>query len=582
MADLSGRVLGGRYKIEERLGEGGMGQVWRGYDLNLKRRVAVKFIKEDPSSWSKKALDRFKEEALILARLEHSRILTVYDFGTENDGPESLIYLVMRLAVGGSLIDRLQQSGPLSFDESEHIFTQICQAVIYAHQKRVIHFDLKPSNILFDEAGDVLVADFGLAKILEDTTHVKASTRVGTWGYMAPEQIWGYDAGPESDVYALGIILYQMLTGEIPEQKFDNDRLVVDLEDFLPARIKSVIGMATKASRKERLASAYELMWEVKEAIPRNIDEAFIKEFDSRYNSPQALAFSPNGRFLAMSLVEGDQEGTSPEPAMCVLDINSEQIRRDLSDNDTDSSTFDGVHSPSFSYDAQILAAQTGRHIYLWDVNNGEKILRLAVSGLNDIAFSPVSNLLVYGCADGTMLLWDWANNQPAQQLEEQAMAVSSIAFSPDGTLLTSAYKDGSVRLWNIDYRQEVKRLANIHADKVVFSPNMRFLAAISGGGWDNDKFVMSLWDIESGQRVWQINGEANFPVKIAFSPNNQMLALGTGIGDDGYIELWDIKNQYQVWRELRRGNVWYNVAFNRQGCLALVNSYGHVELYRP
>ncbi len=645
MADFKDKILGGKYKIEKQLGAGGMGQVWQAYDLTLKRRVAIKFIKEDPSSWSKRTLDRFKEEALILAGLEHPHILRVYDFVDETDGPESLIYLVMSLAVGGSLMDRLQNSGPLTFTETEAIFTQVCQAIDFAHKKRVIHFDLKPSNILFDEAGNVLVADFGLSKILEETTHVKASTWAGTPGYMAPEQMWGDEAGPESDVYALGIILYQMLTGEIP-QRFYDDGPMVYLEDFLPPKIKSVIEVATKTSRKERHASADELAWEVKEAIPRNVDEAFIKEFFAPGGCCcYSIAYSPNGRRLAISSIyrknyigetfdwdaflaskslaissidrnnidsdeppidrnnidsdeppinsnniDSDEPPIdrnnidSDEPPMCVVNINTEQVQGFLAD-------YADYHvkflSPSFNHNGQFLAGQKDSGIiYIWDCINGKILRRLDLAKSNEVAFSPTSNLLAYACADGTIVLDDWNNNQPAQRLEEQAAGVSSIAFSPDGTLLASAYQDGSVRLWNVDNRQEVKRLENVNAVKVVFSPNMQFLAVTSGlqDWWRDNKVVISLWHLESGERVWQINRETQHPVSIAFSPNSRMLAIGTGINtnDTVCIELWDIENQHQIWKELGGSRFWYCVAFNRQGCLILVDGDGGIQLYRP
>ncbi len=211
--DLSGQALG-QYELRELLGLGGMSAVYRAYQLNLKREVAVKVL---PPALAREPnyVQRFSREAETAAALEHPHIVPIYDYGVE----ERTSYIVMRLLTGGSLADRMMQNAGLpSPDEVVRVLAQIAEAFDYAHSKGVIHRDVKPSNIMFDAHGNAFLVDFGIAKMLKSTTSSLTATGavLGTPLYMAPEQWRSERPTAATDQYALGVTLFQWLTGTMP------------------------------------------------------------------------------------------------------------------------------------------------------------------------------------------------------------------------------------------------------------------------------------------------------------------------------------------------------------------------------
>jgi serine/threonine protein kinase len=214
MPDLTGKSLG-RYHIIEQLGEGGMAIVYKAYDTRLETDVAVKVIRTDnilPSVLDH-ALKRFEREAKLLARLLHPNIVKVIDYGEF----EGMPYLVMPYLPGGTLKKKLGK--PTSWQESFQLLLPIAEALDYAHSQNMIHRDVKPSNILLTQRGQPMMADFGIAKILdlENTQELTGtSMMIGTPEYMAPEQVTSKTVDHRADIYALGIVLYEMVTGRQP------------------------------------------------------------------------------------------------------------------------------------------------------------------------------------------------------------------------------------------------------------------------------------------------------------------------------------------------------------------------------
>ncbi len=201
----------GRYKITGELGKGGMATVFLAHDPNFDRDVAVK-VMPHALLHDDTFRARFEREAKVIAKLEHAAIVPVYDFGEEDGQP----YLVMRYMPGGSLSDRLADRS-LTLDESLKIIEQLAPALDEAHRKGVVHRDLKPGNILFDQHGSAAIADFGIAKLTQESVALTGSTTIGTPAYMSPEQARGDSViDGRSDVYSLGAILFQMLTGRLP------------------------------------------------------------------------------------------------------------------------------------------------------------------------------------------------------------------------------------------------------------------------------------------------------------------------------------------------------------------------------
>ena len=214
---LIGKQLGD-FRIEARIGRGGMAKIYRAYQPSVQRYVAVKIISTDMAEDGDISIfrERFAREVKVIASLEHTHILPIYDYGIVDD----TAYLVMRLLDGGSLSDLIAEE-LVTLDRAGEIFSQLGRGLAYAHSKGIIHRDLKPANVLFSSTGDAYLTDFGLAKWIEGTSALTQSGKiVGTPAYMAPEQLRGDPIDQRADIYSMGIILYQMVTGELP---FDSD-----------------------------------------------------------------------------------------------------------------------------------------------------------------------------------------------------------------------------------------------------------------------------------------------------------------------------------------------------------------------
>src|SRR5579871_5908519 len=211
MAGLEGLRLGA-YELIERIGGGGMAEVYRAKQLTaFNREVAIKVIR---TGYSEDASfrERFLREAQAISKLSHPNILPLIEFGEQ----DNTLYLVMPLAREGTLRDLLRQrNGPLALEEAIPLFAQLCDAVHYAHEEGIIHRDIKPQNVLLQRRSHVLLTDFGIARVPAQSQVTRTGAGIGSIEYMAPEQAQG-QATTRSDIYSLGVVLYQMLTGVVP------------------------------------------------------------------------------------------------------------------------------------------------------------------------------------------------------------------------------------------------------------------------------------------------------------------------------------------------------------------------------
>src|ERR1700677_807677 len=205
--------IAGRYRLEGRLGFGGMSTVHLALDLRLERQAAVKLLAEhladDPTFVS-----RFQREAQAAARLVHPNIVQIFDSGL--DEPSGRHFIVMEYIEGQSCAEILRDDGWVEVDEAVSIITQSCEGLDYAHRHGVVHRDVKPGNLLRAREGEVKLADFGIAKATEQSSITQVGSVLGTAAYLAPEQARGEEAGPPADLYSLGVVSYQLLSGRLP------------------------------------------------------------------------------------------------------------------------------------------------------------------------------------------------------------------------------------------------------------------------------------------------------------------------------------------------------------------------------
>ena len=298
MASLIGQSLG-RYHILEQLGEGGMATVYKAYDARLETDVAVKIIRRKafPEEQFERILKRFEREAKALARLTHPNIVKVTDYGEYESAP----FLVMPFLPGQTLKQQLGK--PIPWQKAMRLLLLVAKAVKFAHDENIIHRDIKPSNILITRSGEPMLSDFGIAKILEGedaSTLTGTGMGVGTPEYMAPEQ-WTGQAGPQADIYSLGVVLYEMLTGRKP---YTADT---------PAAI--LLKQATEPLPRPR---------EFIRDLPDSVEKVLIK----------ALAKRPEDRYEDMAAMTHALEGLLGEAyqAQSIAQVNSKLLLKKVDD----------------------------------------------------------------------------------------------------------------------------------------------------------------------------------------------------------------------------------------------------------
>ncbi len=230
-------IIGNCYQIVEKIGEGGMGEVFRGVDINLDRDVAIKVMRRELAS-RPEILQRFRKEAVVLAKLNHSNIATLYNF--IHDG--SNYFMVMEFAPGQTLDHLIDDHvGGVPWRYALELFMDALRAIDYAHKQGIIHRDIKPANMMVSERGTLKVLDFGIARVLGESGFTKAGIVVGTTKYMSPEQILGRSIDTRSDIYALGIVLYKMLTGHVPFEGLGEFELMKAQVEQRPIPVSQII-----------------------------------------------------------------------------------------------------------------------------------------------------------------------------------------------------------------------------------------------------------------------------------------------------------------------------------------------------
>ena len=289
-------TIAGRYRIEGRLGVGGMSTVHLAFDNRLERYVALKLLAahlaDDPTFVS-----RFRREALAAARLVHPNIVQVFDFGF--DAGHHQHFIVMEHVPGKSCAELLRDRGHLDVEEALNIVTQACRGLEYAHRNGVVHRDVKPGNLLVSDSDVVKLADFGIARAADQSSITQVGSVLGTAAYLSPEQARGDDAGPRADLYSLGVVTYQLISGRLPYEANSLSELALkqqreapvplnELNPQVPRSLAQAVAMTLAIDQRARPADALELAEALREGArgiaPAGADSAeFATSAATRY-----------------------------------------------------------------------------------------------------------------------------------------------------------------------------------------------------------------------------------------------------------------------------------------------------------
>ena len=584
----------GRYQLLRVIGKGGMGLVYLARDPILQRLVAIKVLSPHLSS-DETVIARFINEARIAASLQHPNIVTVYEAGQDGN----FVFMAMEYVEGQDLASLIRQKGKLHPDEAIAILKAVASALDYAHQKGVIHRDVKPSNVLISNDGVVKLMDFGIARVVGGERHTKTGVLVGTPEYMAPELWEGKDADKMADLYSLGVMAYEMLTGEVPftgatpvaiGYKHVHEEVPIErLEGVVgKAAIEAIkLAMAKKPERRFANCMAFVLAMEggmefserekqVMTVISgqRRVEEAeFLGNIQTIFKPSTApsllkseeisfqlittlkghgslvssVAFSPNGKFL----VSGSRDKT-----VKVWEVESWLEITTLWGHEST------VWSVAFSPDGRFLASGSwDTTVKVWEVRGWQEVttLRGHKDWVFSVAFSPDGKFLASGSGDKMIKVWDVERWQEVTTLKGHKDWVFSVAFSPDGKFLASGSKDKTVKVWEVGSWQGIVTLKGheLWVRSVTFGLDGKFLVS---GSWDK---TVKVWEVGIWNEIATLWGHEGEVSSVTFNPDGKFLASGSG---DKTVKVWKVGS----WREvatLKGHRSWvHSVAFSPNG----------------
>ncbi len=527
-----GIVLQNRYRIVSLLGQGGMGAVYRAWDLRLGIPVAVKEMVPQPGIDSQTLAQlhqQFQQEAMVLARLNHPHLVRVTDFFEEFGNA----YLVMDFVEGQSLADLIAARGPLPEAQVLEWARQLLDALAYCHAQGVVHRDIKPQNILLRPDGRVVLVDFGLVKLWDprDPRTRTVVRAMGTPEYAPPEQygVAGH-TDPRSDLYSLGATLYHALTGQAPVTA--TDRIAAPAVFAPPRALNPALRPQTEAAVLRAMELRQDARWGSAAEMARALGVGGAAPvLASPPAPPPAAKPAPPSRTKVMpgapaaappwlrlplwaraaglillvglggllaGLLFGLRPSSGRRPTSAIAPENAGRV--------TQLARWGKgvIGQVAWSPDGRRLAVASSLGVYLYDAETLQQVRFMESDAwVTSVAFSPDGALLASGAWDNTVRLWRVADGAPLRTLEGHTDRVWSVAFSPDGALLASGSGDGTVRLWRVADGAPLRTLEG-HTDwvwSVAFSPDGALLASGSGDG------TVRLWRVADGALLRTLEG---------------------------------------------------------------------------
>ncbi|MEU8496492.1 WD40 repeat domain-containing serine/threonine protein kinase [Streptomyces lavendulae] len=629
----AGERLAGRYRLDVRLGQGGSGEVWRAYDVELGRAVAVKVLLEFDAS--EELLRRFRREAAIGARLQHPGITVVHDIGQHEDR----LFTVMELLEGEDLAHLLARSpgGGLPLPEALGLGLQTAEALEAAHAQKVVHRDLKPANLFLLTDGRLKICDFGIARTADSTGGLTVTGRVfGTPSYMAPEQWRGEHVEASCDLYALGCVLFALLTGAPPfpgdgqavwvlmrRHLEETPRALGDVRADVPAALAELVAslLAKDPADRPDAPATTERLRALLRPAPAPTPAAGRPETALAGPAVPAARRGPSRRGLVLGglgvvaaasgggFAAWKLGGDGTEPSVVLAGHSGSVRAMAFSQDGTNLGSVDGnrvvrlwdtskhtsTATPTGSSDRPQAAAfgpglttlaLARTEVQLWDVARRSGTVFTEPPGTGDgggvlrsMAFSPDGKTLATGREGGVLQIWDTGLGRATGLVVKMNVTATALAFSPDGKTVAVGRLDTSLRLWDVGGHRSSTDPFDVpsHDDtvtSVVFSPDGRTLASACVDG------TVRLWDATRRDAApVKLRGHTEIVTSVAFSPDGRTLASG---GNDRTVRLWDVAaGKSVVTLTGHTGNV-TSVAFSPDGRTLASGDDDTVRLWTP
>ena len=549
----------GDYELLKEIARGGMGVVYRARQVSLNRPVALKMILAGRLA-TPASMQRFHTEAEAAARLDHPNIVPIYEIG-EHDGQH---YFSMNLIEGGTLGNtslKTDVQSRRSVGEAARLISTVARAVHYAHQRGILHRDLKPTNILLDDQGEPHVTDFGLAKLAEDDSSLTMSAAIlGTPAYMSPEQAGGHTKGltTAADVYGLGANFYELLVGQPPfraETTVETLRQVCEqeptpLHTLNPAVDRDLETICLKCLSKDpqrRYGSAEMLAddldhWRKGEPIHARPVNPLEKLWSWCRRKPAfatilalvilLLLVVGIGSPIAALRINRDRRQT--EHLLYVANMNVAQQAWEENN----------VSRLRLLLEETRDSPDRGFEWYYWQrqTHLAQKTISGGMKGAISVAFSP-DGQRIFGCSlehTAAAKVWDAASGRELFALKPQGPFTGRAALSCDGRLIAFASTNGTASVYDASSSQEILRL-NGHADAIgwiAFSADAKWIATAS-----KDQTAM-VWDAATGLRAHTLKGHRGAVSVVAFSPHGRRIVTG---GEDNSVKVWDAANGLEL-----------------------------------
>jgi sugar lactone lactonase YvrE len=540
-----------------------MAIVYKAVQENLGREVALKVLPQGMTH-DRKMLERFHREAQSAAQLNHPHIVTIFDEGELN----GVHYMAMEYLEGRDLHEIVQEKGPVSPKQAVSLIAPMAEALGYAHNEGTVHRDVKSSNVMVTDVGRPVLMDFGIAYAGSDARLTQTGTVLGTPEYMSPEQARGNDVDARGDLYSLGVVLYEALTGKLPHTGGHPMSVVYkvlhesytpprQIRDDVPEWLEQIVAKLLKKEPEDRYQSGEELAEALRSEDPGEKVEVPSPSGDGAAGDEEVAVDAGQGSgdpAETQVFRPGEDSGEEPqaEPAAAMSEAAT-AMEEEPEQEDEETVSADGAGSPQ----------RQRLHIVRTLEGNADWV--------NAVSFSPDGQYALSGAAGNTIKLWEVVTGREIQTFTGLTEQPISVALSPDGEKLVSETSDGIVRLWDVDSGDAIRTFEE-HSEAVLgstFSPDGEWV--LSGGGASG---TLHLWDTDTGDLVRRFDDNDEAIFSVAFSPDGQYVLSGSG--QSGTLKLWDTATG-KVVRTFDEGD-WdstyvFSVAFSPNGEYALSGS---------